>query len=113
MLMSRRTIMKIPLIRCLLVQPQPPGMGRSSCLAIAAIFTVQLAGATPLLAEGQKAIVTPLFPPLAHPAEVHGVALSADGRWAATGCTDRFLRIWDVSTGRLHGEPLAHDGGVY
>ena len=47
--------------------------------------------ATPLLANE----VTLLVPPLVHPAEIHGGALSADGQWAATGCSDHFLRIWE------------------
>src|SRR6188474_2179851 len=67
----------------------------------------------PLLADDGPGAIAPLVPPLVHPDAVHGVALSADGKWAATGCSDHFLRIWEVATGRLHGEPLTHDGGVY
>ncbi|MEQ1652374.1 MAG: hypothetical protein ABL897_07795, partial [Hyphomicrobium sp.] len=63
------------------------------------------------LAHGAE--ITPLCPALMHPDAVHGVALSADGKWAATGCTDHMLRLWDTTTGTLHGQPLEHDGGVY
>ena len=80
------------------------------------ITLVTLAARLPcasLLADDAKPAVTLLVPPLVHPAEIHGVALSADGQWAATGCADHFLRIWEIATGKLHGEPLAHDGGVY
>src|SRR4051794_26042371 len=59
------------------------------------------------------AAITPLGPALMHPEPVHGVALSADGKWAATGCADHMLRLWDTATGQLHGQPLEHEGGVY
>src|SRR6185436_3627279 len=65
-----------------------------------------------LLAHDQKAIV-PLGEALVHPAEVHGIALSPDGKWAATGAADNKLRLWDSATGKLHGEPLEHPGAVY
>ena len=73
------------------------------------VIVAAIHSSMPLLAGD----VTPLVPPLVHPDAVHGVALSADGKWAATGCSDHFLRIWEVATGQLHGEPLAHEGGVY
>jgi WD40 repeat protein len=37
--------------------------------------------------------------PNAHPQTVTRVAMSADGRWVATGCTDRRTRILDATTG--------------
>src|SRR3954447_837904 len=77
---------------------------------LAAIFVLTFNAVD--LAENQASIV-PLGDPLVHPAEIHGVAISADGKWVATGATDRMLRIWDVATGKLHGQPLAHDGAVY
>jgi WD40 repeat protein len=32
------------------------------------------------------------------------------GRWIATTCSDRCLRLWDARTGRLVGAPLRHEG---
>src|SRR5439155_24588669 len=34
-------------------------------------------------------------------------------KWAATGAADNQLRLWNAATGKLHGQPLEHDGGVY
>ncbi len=68
--------------------------------------------AIPLLADCRTPIA-PLGEPMVHPAEVHGIALSPDGKRAATGASDNRLRIWDATTGKLHGEPLEHAGAVY
>lgn len=43
---------------------------------------------------------------------VEAVAVSADGRRAVTGGTDRYVRLWDLATRRELGR-LAHDGPVY
>jgi len=79
------------------------------CIAILAT----LLPCQPLLHAEDNALIVPHGPALMHPASVHGIALSPDGRWAATGCEDHKLRLWDTATGKLHGEPLEHDGGVY
>src|SRR5436309_16022306 len=76
-----------------------------------AIFTLLLNSAF-VLADN-RAVVVPLGDPLVHPAEIHGVAIGSDGKWVATGATDRMLRIWDVATGKLHGQPMEHEGAVY
>src|SRR4051812_419629 len=83
-------------------------------MAKAFIFgtTLFLFVAASLFADG-RGTIAPLGEPMAHPAEVHGIALSPDGKWAATGASDNKLRIWDAASGKLHGEPLAHDGPVY
>lgn len=82
----------------------------SFAVAIAALHGLLTSS---LFAQATTPRVIELVPPLVHPAAIHGIALSADGRFAATGCSDHFLRIWDVATGKLHGEPLKHDGEVY
>ena len=82
-------------------------------LAFFAIVALHGLLAPSLHAQAASYQITPLVAPLVHPAAIHGVALSPDGRWAATGCSDHFLRIWEVTTGKLHGDPLAHEGEVY
>jgi len=57
-------------------------------------------------AADDTSAVSSLGEPMVHPAEIHGLALSADGRWAATGAADHFLRLWNATTGKLHGQPL-------
>jgi WD40 repeat protein len=65
-----------------------------------------------LLGEDQTKLL-PLGQPLMHPAEIHGIAISSDGKWVATGCTDKKLRVWEVLTGQLKGEPRDCEGAVY
>src|SRR6185369_3885695 len=65
-----------------------------------------------VLAQNQTPI-TPIGQPLVHPEPVHGIALSPNGKWAATGTSDNKLRLWDAATGKPHGPPLEHDGAVY
>src|SRR5436190_18339580 len=74
--------------------------------------TAMFVGVAPIWAENQGAIV-PLGEPMIHPAEVHGLALSPDGRWAATGASDNCLRLWDATTGKLRGQAISHPGPVY
>src|SRR5437660_9931737 len=74
---------------------------------------IALALWTAALPGQDRATLVSIAEPLVHPAEIHGVAISSDGRWAATGATDRRLRVWEVATGKLHGEPLEHEGAVY
>jgi WD40 repeat protein len=55
-----------------------------------------------------------LSPPIVLPAEVDGVALSADGLQAATWqrAEGVAVRIWDARTGKPAGPGLPHDGAV-
>ncbi len=48
-----------------------------------------------------------------HPRAVHTVAVSADGKLAASGSQDGMVRFWDLVTGQQVGEPLVHPGPVY
>jgi WD40 repeat protein len=68
---------------------------------------------TGLLNSVENAVIRPLGEAMVHPAEVHGIALSSDGKWAATGASDNNLRIWNTTTGTLHRQPREHDGAVY
>ena len=43
---------------------------------------------------------------------VTAAALSPNGRTAASGCFQQAL-LWDVRTGQLRGQPLAHEGHVW
>ena len=76
----------------------------------AALFFPIALGALLAGEPARGAAITPLGPALKHPGPVHGVALSADGKWAATGCTDHMLRLWDTATGALHGSTV--DGSL-
>ncbi|RCG31275.1 hypothetical protein DQ384_11145 [Sphaerisporangium album] len=48
----------------------------------------------------------------AHLGEVRAVALSRDGRMMATGGSDSLIRLWDMSTRRPIGRPLAGHAGT-
>lgn len=54
----------------------------------------------------------PLRHVLAHPAIVYAMALSPDGKSVATGCGDRRVRVWDLTTGELRFAPLSHKGSL-
>ncbi len=54
----------------------------------------------------------PIGPPLQHPARVHAVAFSPDGRLLLTGCDDHSARLWQTATGRPVGRPLVHRNRV-
>jgi WD40 repeat protein/tRNA A-37 threonylcarbamoyl transferase component Bud32 len=41
------------------------------------------------------------------------VAYSPDGRFALTGETDGYARLWNLATGQVVGKPLLHDGGNF
>jgi small GTP-binding protein len=47
-----------------------------------------------------------------HTNQIHGVAISADGRWAVSGSADKTVRVWDVEMGNClailegHSEPV-------
>jgi WD40 repeat protein len=47
-----------------------------------------------------------------HEAPVTAVALSPDGRVAATAAAGRTALLWDVRTGKQLGEPMAHESGT-
>lgn len=50
---------------------------------------------------------------LHHQAAVYGLSFSPDRKILATGCADGKVRLWEVATGRLLGEPLTgHTGEV-
>ncbi|MCA9213352.1 MAG: protein kinase, partial [Planctomycetales bacterium] len=54
-------------------------------------------------------------PPISLPHKdhwVHGVAFSPDGRHVATACSDRMIRLFDVSSGQLLSSKEAHRDSV-
>ena len=59
-----------------------------------------------------KAQYEPLGPTFVHPPAVGAVAISEDGRLAATSGRDQEVRLWDVATGRPTGISIRHDSFV-
>jgi Tol biopolymer transport system component len=43
---------------------------------------------------------------------VQAVAFSPDGRWLASGSSDRSIRVWDVANGTVLGTLRGHEGGI-
>lgn len=50
---------------------------------------------------------------LGHTAEVKGVALSADNKWALSGGVDESVRMWDLTTGKEHKVFKGHTKQVW
>src|SRR5581483_9917490 len=48
-----------------------------------------------------------------HPAMVHSVALSTDGRFLACGLKDQTIRVWDVATKQELTTLRGHSGPVF
>ncbi|MCX7422119.1 MAG: hypothetical protein NT013_21615, partial [Planctomycetia bacterium] len=44
---------------------------------------------------------------------VSRVAWSADGKWLATGATDKLVRVWSVATGKIEHELAGHAGTIW
>jgi WD40 repeat protein len=47
-----------------------------------------------------------------HEGGVHGVALSADGRWAVSGSADKTVRVWDLNGSQIPRVLVGHEGAV-
>ncbi|MCX7423815.1 MAG: SUMF1/EgtB/PvdO family nonheme iron enzyme, partial [Planctomycetia bacterium] len=41
------------------------------------------------------------------------VAWSPDGKWLATGATDKLVRVWNVATGKIEHELAGHTGTIW
>jgi WD40 repeat protein len=50
---------------------------------------------------------------LKHPGELRALAFSADGKTLVTGGSDKFARLWEVSSGKAVGQPLPHPHTVW
>ncbi|HLH28014.1 MAG TPA: serine/threonine-protein kinase, partial [Acidimicrobiales bacterium] len=55
----------------------------------------------------------PLRARMEHPGEILAVAISPDGRLAATAGDDRTIRLWDLATGSPVGAAMRHGAGVF
>src|SRR4029079_3201879 len=51
----------------------------------------------------------PLKARIDHPGEIFAVAISPDGRLAATAGDDGTIRLWELATGSPVGAPLRHE----
>src|SRR5262249_49744272 len=49
---------------------------------------------------------------LAHPDKVRALTFSPDGAMLLTGCDDRAVRLWEVSSGKQLKQALRHRGAV-
>ena len=49
----------------------------------------------------------------AHSDAIYALAVSADGRWLASGSYDRRIIIWDVGSGSIKHELSGHNGAIY
>ncbi|QDU94501.1 protein kinase domain-containing protein [Lignipirellula cremea] len=45
--------------------------------------------------------------------KVTGMAWSPDGKWLATGATDKLVRVWNVATGKVEHELAGHTGTIW
>jgi WD40 repeat protein len=66
------------------------------------MFLFELVGMASARGEGE-ALVKPLGGQLKHDTAVNAVALSADGRFLATGAADKQVHVWELATGKEIG----------
>jgi WD40 repeat protein/serine/threonine protein kinase len=50
--------------------------------------------------------------PLGHPRPIRSIAFNNDGKYLLTHCSDQRLRLWEVSLGKLVGEPFRLEEGA-
>lgn len=100
-------------------RPRPSGTSAPSPTPAPAPAPLPPPAPTPTPASAPAASPSPAPAPAAwevrrfsHGGAVECVALSPDGRLAASGGDDGALRIWDVSTGQALGALMAHQFGV-
>lgn len=48
-----------------------------------------------------------------HSDSVYCAAMSADGRWIASGSYDRSVHLWDLQTGKIKRSFVGHNGAIY
>jgi len=90
---------------------QPAGITRIAFSPGGDLMAVTLNDGTIQILRGngvRSEIGTRKFPPIQEGTWTFAAAWSPDGRWLATGNRDRYLRIWEVSSGRLAFPPLFH-----
>src|SRR5258708_28507838 len=89
----------------------PPFLPSKSSLSM--IFSTQFAKAIKVQSGRLASWPAPPLQWRGHADSVTCLEISPDGRYIISGSLDRTIRIWDVETGAVVGEPLVgHTGAV-
>lgn len=86
---------------------------RSETESVASLPKVRPATKSAQLLEQSEPLVVLERELTGHEDRVWSVAVSPDGKWAASGSFDNTVKIWDLETGRCRTTLQGHGGAVY